>query len=71
MSKRHPDRGSCTGSCRNRHRLFWFARPGDQAGGMSGEAFTVHEHQFQDQVSKGRLVDALACRGDEGRGTLR
>ena len=23
------------------------------------------------QVSKGRLVDALALRGDEGRGTLR
>jgi len=24
-----------------------------------------------DQVSQGRLVDALASRGDEGRGTLR
>ena len=24
-----------------------------------------------DQVSKGHLVDALACTGDEGRGTLR
>ena len=24
-----------------------------------------------DQVPKGRLVDALALRGDEGRGTLR
>ena len=24
-----------------------------------------------DQVSKGQLVDALACTGDEGRDTLR
>ena len=26
---------------------------------------------MSDQVSKGHLVDALACTGDEGRGTLR
>ena len=32
---------------------------------------TVSIANESDQVTKGHLVDALAVRGDEGRGTLR
>jgi len=32
---------------------------------------TVSIANESDQVTKGHLVDALALRGDEGRGTLR
>ena len=56
--KRHPDRGSCVGSCHDRRIAAWVCTTQASAIGKSGEAFTAHEHQFQDQVSKGRLVDA-------------
>ena len=37
-----------------------------------GEARVVPVREgFKDQASEGHLVDALALRGDEGRGTLR
>jgi hypothetical protein len=43
---------------------------GSESTAPSGkdEAGIVHE---SDQVKEGHLVDALALRGDEGRGTLR
>jgi hypothetical protein len=36
-----------------------------------GRLITVSIANESDQVTKGHLVDALAVRGDEGRGTLR
>jgi hypothetical protein len=39
--------------------------------GGGGGTHTVSIANESDQVTKGHLVDALALRGDEGRGTLR
>jgi hypothetical protein len=36
---------------------------------MASEMMIIGDEN--DQVSKGHLVDALACTGDEGRDTLR
>jgi hypothetical protein len=37
----------------------------------SGRRLRMSIGNENDQVSKGHLVDALACTGDEGRDTLR
>ena len=45
---------------------------GDWTGrGAKGPAGTMGIDNESDQVREGHLVDALALRGDEGRGTLR
>ena len=47
---------------------FWPARPERCARQDKKQMIIGNEN---DQVSKGQLVDALACTGDEGRDTLR
>ena len=46
----------------------WSARPERCARQDRKQMIIGNEN---DQVSKGQLVDALACTGDEGRDTLR
>ena len=49
-------------------RLRVHTRGADSSAGFAEGTGIDNE---SDQVSKGHLVDALACTGDEGRGTLR
>ena len=45
-----------------------YALSDEPAGGMQGESLAL---SGSNQAREGRLVDALAARGDEGRDTLR
>ncbi len=49
---------------------FWFRRmwPDEPAGHVADESLSF---SGSNQAREGRLVDALAARGDEGRDTLR
>ena len=51
----------------NQRRAAWVSTASDREGGCECSLAL----SGSDQARKGRLVDALAARGDEGRDTLR